>query len=250
MLGKRKAKFIACGTAMAAVYAVAVVNAANMSAEMNVSAAYENTGARENASKTGELFAPSDGISIEFSAPISSCADGKYIFEFDDPDVTIIAPLSGKYSVGEKLSVSGVLVAVSDDVFTLEDCIVAGAEKEIAQTYKSESKTERTEPAVSPSDKNAGTVSEPEHSQNEASSETSKPPVQTTSTTAQTTAVQTPATSASSQLVVEYEGVTVYVSSTGKYHSKSNCSGMKSFTEMSLDEALEAGHIACKRCWD
>ncbi|MBQ4164962.1 MAG: hypothetical protein IJD85_01410 [Oscillospiraceae bacterium] len=246
MLGKRKAKFIACGTAMAAVYAVAVVNAANMSAEMNVSAAYENAGARENASKTGELFAPTDGISIEFSAPISSCADGKYIFEFDDPDVTVIAPLSGKYSVGEKLSVSGILVAVSDDVFTLEGCIVAGTEKEIAQTSKSETKTERAEPTASSSDKDSGATSEPEHLQ----PETSKPPVQTTSATAQTTAVQTPATSASSKPVVEYEGVTVYVSSAGKYHSKSTCSGMKSYTEMSLDEAQEAGHIACKRCWD
>ena len=245
MLGKRKAKFIVCGTAMAAIYAAAVVNAVNMSAEMNVTAAYENTGARENASKTGELFAPSDGISIEFSAPISSCVDGKYIFEFESPDVTIIAPLSGKYSVGEKLSVSGVLVAVSGDVFTLENCIAAGAEKEIAQTVKSESKTERSEPTAYSSDKNDVAASEPENSQNEASSEMSKPPVQTTATTALTAATNT-----STQPVVEYEGVTVYVSSTGKYHSKSNCSGMKSYTEMSLDEAQEAGYIACKRCWD
>lgn len=247
MLGKRKAKFIVCGTAMAAIYAAAVVNAVNMSAEMSVTAAYENTGARENASKTGELFALSDGITVAFSAPISSCADGKCIFEFESPDVTIIAPLEGEYSVGDKLSVSGVLVSVSNDVFTLEDCTVAGAEKELAQTDKSESKSERSEPSAEASHKNDEAASEPEHLQTEAS----KPPVQTTATTiAQTSTVRATTADTSSQPVIEHESVTVYVSSTGKYHSKSNCSGMKSYTEMSLDEALEAGHIPCKRCWD
>lgn len=42
---------------------------------------------------------------------------------------------------------------------------------------------------------------------------------------------------------------TVYVSNSGKYHSKSNCSGMKYYTVMTLDEAIEAGYDACKKCY-
>lgn len=40
----------------------------------------------------------------------------------------------------------------------------------------------------------------------------------------------------------------VYVSSSGKYHTKSDCSGMKRSTEMSLDEAISFGYAACKKC--
>lgn len=40
----------------------------------------------------------------------------------------------------------------------------------------------------------------------------------------------------------------VFVSSSGKYHSSSECSGMKSYTEMSLTEALDAGCTACQKC--
>jgi len=42
---------------------------------------------------------------------------------------------------------------------------------------------------------------------------------------------------------------TVYVSSSGKYHRKSDCSGMKSYEAMSLTEATEHGYVACKRCY-
>lgn len=41
---------------------------------------------------------------------------------------------------------------------------------------------------------------------------------------------------------------TVYVSSSGKYHYLSNCSGMKHYTEKSLQKALDDGDIACKKC--
>lgn len=44
--------------------------------------------------------------------------------------------------------------------------------------------------------------------------------------------------------------VTVYVSSTGKYHTVSDCSGMKRYTEMSLSEAVAAEYTACKKCAD
>ncbi len=43
-------------------------------------------------------------------------------------------------------------------------------------------------------------------------------------------------------------GDVVYVSSTGKYHSESDCSGMKSCTEMSISQALTDGCQPCSRC--
>lgn len=43
--------------------------------------------------------------------------------------------------------------------------------------------------------------------------------------------------------------IIVYVSSSGKYHANPDCSGMKHFTEMLLDDAAEAGHAPCKRCF-
>lgn len=43
--------------------------------------------------------------------------------------------------------------------------------------------------------------------------------------------------------------VIVYVSTTGKYHSKHDCSGMKTYTEMAYDDAVENGYVACKRCY-
>lgn len=41
----------------------------------------------------------------------------------------------------------------------------------------------------------------------------------------------------------------VYVSSTGKYHSKPDCSGMTQYTEMTKEEAINAGYVPCKRCY-
>lgn len=70
----------------------------------------------------------------------------------------------------------------------------------------------------------------------------------TTATTVSASAMTTTATT--EPVVIDEEiAVTVYVSNSGKYHSKSNCSGMKHYTEMSLDEAIDAGHVACKKCW-
>ncbi len=47
---------------------------------------------------------------------------------------------------------------------------------------------------------------------------------------------------------ISENAVTVYVSSAGKYHTVSDCSGMKRYTEMSLSEAIEAEYAACKKC--
>ena len=43
---------------------------------------------------------------------------------------------------------------------------------------------------------------------------------------------------------------TVWISQSGsKYHSKPDCSGMEGATEVTLEEALEMGKEACKRCY-
>ena len=46
-----------------------------------------------------------------------------------------------------------------------------------------------------------------------------------------------------------YTYSTVYVSRYGKIHSDSNCSGMKYYTAMPLDSALDAGYVLCKKCY-
>lgn len=73
----------------------------------------------------------------------------------------------------------------------------------------------------------------------------------TESTPKTTTAASAAATNVTTEpdIIEDQITITVYVSNSGKYHSKSNCSGMKNYTEMSLDEALDAGHVACKKCW-
>ncbi len=51
------------------------------------------------------------------------------------------------------------------------------------------------------------------------------------------------------QDLTETSDDTVYVSSTGKYHSRSDCSGMVSYTEMSIDKAKSNGFDPCKKCY-
>lgn len=41
---------------------------------------------------------------------------------------------------------------------------------------------------------------------------------------------------------------TVYVSNNGIYHSTSTAHGMKNSTAMSIDEAINKGYTACKKC--
>lgn len=43
--------------------------------------------------------------------------------------------------------------------------------------------------------------------------------------------------------------VIVYVSNSGKYHKRPDCSGMKHYTEMSLADAKSSNYAACKKCY-
>lgn len=51
-----------------------------------------------------------------------------------------------------------------------------------------------------------------------------------------------------------YHGIygtrTVYISSTGKIHLKSDCSGMESYREMAMEKAVDSGYATCGRCFD
>lgn len=63
------------------------------------------------------------------------------------------------------------------------------------------------------------------------------------------TAPTTTSATKTTQTQKEPDHNTVYISSTGKIHLKSDCSGMKSYTEMDLDDALMSGFTKCKKCF-
>ena len=49
--------------------------------------------------------------------------------------------------------------------------------------------------------------------------------------------------------VDDYNEVTVYVSRYGKIHSIPYCSGMKYYTAMGFDEAVDRGYDFCQNCY-
>lgn len=66
-----------------------------------------------------------------------------------------------------------------------------------------------------------------------------------------TTAADTTANAAASDTTAAGTAAdtTVWISGSGsKYHTKSDCSGMENATEITLQEALDMGREACKRC--
>ncbi len=71
---------------------------------------------------------------------------------------------------------------------------------------------------------------------------------QTTSPVPQSTPQQTLKDAAAQEIPPIIHEATVYVSSGGKYHRRSDCSGMKTYTEMTLSEATDSGYAPCKRC--
>ena len=124
----------------------------------------------------------------------------------------------------------------SDSVSVTYDQLVISSYSQTEQTSLSENTVEITVYSSS-----AEMTSQPPHTVCATSATTS---IATTSASAAAT------TALSEPVTIEDEiTVIVYVSKTGKYHRNNDCSGMKYYTEMSLDEAIDAGHAACKRCW-
>lgn len=60
-------------------------------------------------------------------------------------------------------------------------------------------------------------------------------------------------TSAPTAKPAMYHGIygtrTVYISSSGKIHLKSDCSGMKSYKEMTMEKAVNSGYSTCDKCF-
>ena len=73
---------------------------------------------------------------------------------------------------------------------------------------------------------------------------TTAAPTTAAPTTAAPTTAAAPATEAPVRSAIE-----VYVSRNGIYHSYPSCSGMKHYSTMTVDDAIEAGCRACKKCW-
>lgn len=154
--------------------------------------------------------------------------------------VLLIGSIMGNYIESQK---SGVTIVTYADI-----------------VGKNSDKTEETEQANTSIDtqSQATSASEsesvPADTQSQATSASesqSAAPVTQAVTTATVAAVSSAAEvySAPQSYYDEAEQRVVYVSSTGKYHKKCDCSGMKNYTEMTLQQAVEAGYTACKRCW-
>ena len=79
---------------------------------------------------------------------------------------------------------------------------------------------------------------------------TTEPDAVTTEWITETVAVTTERVTEPETTKAHTEVVTmVWISSTGsKYHSKSNCSGMTSARQISLEEAVNQGYTPCKNC--
>lgn len=222
------------GSAASAVLAVLLVGAVGSNYVENRSSDSISITYRElsDSSSQGAFNDSSaNGVSLSLSGEVTAIEpDGSVVLKSSDPDTTVIAALDGEYSVGDTLSISGSISRLDGNSVYLEGCSAqelsppASEPDERAQTTAAEATTATT--------LNGSTTAQTAHE-----------PIQTTAATSATTTTTEP-------IIADEEiSVTVYVSSTGKYHSKSDCSGMKSYTAMSLDESLDAGHVACKKCW-
>lgn len=151
------------------------------------------------------------GITVSFTAsPDSEKSSARaLVFVSGKPPVTVIVPTEREYPFIGEYTVSGVIADAESYTITLSDCeIIPLSGNDRADTVKPAEATS----AAPQSETEKTALSHTE--QNEPAAETE----------------------------------TVYVSSSGKYHSKPDCSGMKSSTEMSYSEAIAAGHSPCKRC--
>ena len=164
------------------------------------------------------------GITVSFTASPDEKRSSKteLVFVSGSPQTVIIVPTEREYSVSEEYRVVGYIEAVTDNTLRLADC-------EIEMVFSRNDPSENTSP--------------PEIS---AVPERSPTAERTPAVTQVTTSSQR---SESAVSVDTEKGQTVYVSATGKYHSKPTCSGMKSYTEMSITQAEAGGNQPCKKCY-
>lgn len=81
-------------------------------------------------------------------------------------------------------------------------------------------------------------------------STTSTTTTTTATTTTTTTAAETTTTTITTTAKAPTQTAMVWIPQSGsKYHSKAGCSNMKNPSQVSKDEAINAGYEPCKRCY-
>ena len=71
----------------------------------------------------------------------------------------------------------------------------------------------------------------------------------TSSTTSSSTSTSSPSTNGTSSSTTD-SGSMVWIPNSGsKYHSRSNCSNMKTPTQVTKSEAVSRGYDPCKKCY-
>lgn len=164
------------------------------------------------------------GITVSFTASPDEKRSSKteLVFVSDSPQTVIIVPTEREYSVSEEYRVVGYIEAVTDNTLRLADC-------EIEMVF-----------------------SRNDSSENTSALEISAVPERSPTADRAPAVTQVTTSSQRSESAVPDDtekGQTVYVSATGKYHSKPTCSGMKSYTEMSITQAEAGGNQPCKKCY-
>ncbi len=180
---------------------------------------------------TSKLYSAA-GESIDITVSFTAAPDEmlstaeKLVFVSDDPPVTVIAPADKDYTTFSVVTVNGTIADIQGYSITLEDCTISAVQEMDTDSQPTSPQTQKAE-VIPP-------VAAPVVSTAQVTSSTQK-------------SEQTPAESVDTPS--ENVSTTVYVSSSGKYHSKPNCSGMKNYTEMSYSQAVAEGCTPCKKCY-
>lgn len=235
----KKGGYIISGAISLIIAGAATVNGMQNAAVTNISLAPAD--GSDNAQLTEELFQKHEkdnGIEISFTAPITDISDdGALVFSLEQPETIVIVPSTDQYDIGDTISVEGIVFEISEHEVILQDCVIS--KQSDAPTTKAVASTQTA----------LSTIATP------TATTTSNRPIVTESTVATESTTPIPQTTpptATTDITTDdpHEiNITVYVSSTGKYHSKSNCSGMKSYSEMSYENAIKADLVPCKKCW-
>ena len=174
----------------------------------------------------------------------------------------VIAPIDAWQSKLKEVRISGAIKIVLIIVLFVAGVSTSSEIKRdtpkenpsITEEEETEQPAASTEPTTSPTNSPEPTE-EPSPSPEPTSKPTPEPtaeptPVEYTEPPAET---EPPATQEPVQEEATYHGykasTTVYVSNSGKIHLKSDCSGMKSYSTMTLGEAEHMGYEECSKCF-
>ena len=180
--------------------------------------------------ESGKEMSDTFTIKPDKTKTLASAKTGTYSFTIDEDDLRVddvIYKIEGDASniVFDKQSDMNVTLTIVRDDETTKKLAKQKADEEATAEQAQREKEEAEKQAREEQAAQAAAAAEAE---NAASEQT---PTETTQENTQKTSP------------------TVYVSESGKYHSKKSCSGMKSYQEMTLDEAKSAGYQPCQKCY-